>query len=145
MNVYILWQKADFFDETDTIIAIYTKEGLEKAKKNKFLDLAIKYIKSVISINQNEIEAYHREREANIADEKATLKKIQSLPDKLSGEYKKLTKECKSYLDGIDYCNRQIKKCQLNISNVQSLSNEQKVDYYFKEMHYYIEEKEVIE
>ena len=145
MNVYILWQKASFFDETDTIIAIYTKEGLEKAKKNKFLDLAIKYIKSVISINQNEIEAYHREREANIADEKAALKKIQSLSDKLSGEYKKLTKERKSYLDGIDYCNRKIKNCQLNISKVQGLSDKEKVDHYFKEMNYYIEEEEVIE
>ena len=145
MNVYILWQKATFFDESDTIIAIYTKEGLEKAKKTKFLDLAIKHIKSVININQINIEAYHREREANIVDEKATLKKIQSLSDKLSGEYKKLTKERKSYLDGIDYCNRQIKNFQLNISKVQGLSDEEKVEYYFKEMHYYIEEEEVIE
>ena len=145
MNVYILWQKADFLDEQDTLIAVYTKEGLEKAKKTKFLDLAIKHIKSVISINQINIGAYHREREANIADEKATLKKIQSLSDKLSGEYKKLTKERKSYLDGIDYCNRQIKNCQLNISKVQGLSDEEKVDYYFKEMNYYIEEEEVIE
>lgn len=145
MNVYILWQKATFFDESDTIIAIYTKEGLEKAKKTKFLDLAVKHIKSVININQINIEAYHREREANIADEKATLKKIQSLSDKFSGEHKKLTKERKSYLDGIDYCNRQIKSCQFNISKVQGLSDEEKVDYYFKEMNYYIEEEEVIE
>lgn len=145
MNVYILWQKADLLDEQDTLIAIYTKEGFEKAKKTKFLDLANKHIKSVININQTNIKGYHREREANITDEKATLKKIQSLSDKFSGEYKKLMKERKSYLDGIDYCNRQIKKCQLNISKVQGLSDEQKVEYYFKEMEYYIEEEEVIE
>ena len=145
MNVYILRQKSDLLDEQDTLIAIYTKEGLEKAKKTKFLDLAIKHIKSIISTNQINIEAYHREREANIADEKAILKKIQSLSDKFSGEHKKLTKERKSYLDGIDYCNRQIKNCQLNISKVQGLSDEEKVEYYFKEMNYYIEEEEVIE
>ena len=145
MNVYILRQKSDLLDEQDTLIAIYTKEGLEKAKKTKFLDLAIKHIKSIISTNQINIEAYHREREANIADEKAILKKIQSLSDKFSGEYNKLTKERKSYLDGIDYCNRQIKNCQLNISKVQGLSDEEKVEYYFKEMNYYIEEEEVIE
>lgn len=145
MNVYILWQKADLLDEQDTLIAIYTKEGLEKALYGVYLDQAKKIIEEIIQQNKDCIVSNNNERTSCIEDSENLLHQLKKISDKYSGEYKRIDKKRKELLKLIDTYNKLIYKNQTQIFDLQKLTDEEKIKWYLDYMDYKIEEEEVIE
>lgn len=145
MNVYILWQKADLLDEQDTLIAIYTKEGLEKALYGVYLDQAKKIIEEIIQQNKDCIVSNNNERTSCIEDSENLLHQLKKISDKYSGEYKRIDKKRKELLKLIDTYNKLISKNQTQIFDLQKLTDEEKIKWYLDYMNYKIEEEEVIE
>ena len=145
MTVYIMWNCQEEEFEGKTLIAIYTKEGLDKAFYGVYLDQAKKIIKEIIQQNKDCIISNNNERVSCIEDSENLLHQLKKISDKYSGEYKRIDKKRKELLKLIDTYNKLIYKNQTQIFDLQKLTDEEKIKWYLDYMNYKIEEEEVIE